>query len=410
LLWGGFCLASRDAQRLAGSGDGVGITRDLFSGRVVDTTGAGVGRAVVWIAIRGAPRTSEAWVGLVKSVSDANGDFAFGTNPDTTYLARYSELGVWAEGKGSASRQRLIRPKGPGKAVAVGLLVLESAVSMAVAVKTEGGEAVAGAQVALRLTDPSMTEGGTFATEYGYESVTDPEGRIVFESVYLPVNSECKVDVRSGALPLQRFRPALTADPHARGTYRVDLAIEEGASVSGRVEKADGEPAIGWRVAAQRPRARDPALNEWVTIDASGRFSLTRRVLRGSEVIVCTGRQVGPMRGSVSRMPLAMVPVDTSGGDVDMGTIRLPETDTLYLKVMRRAEPVTDGWIYLRRADRSHGNSSYRLQEGAVAIADVPMNVALRASVRVSVGEDREVEEEFEIPAGTRDRVLQVRR
>lgn len=232
-----------------------------ITGRVVDEDGLPVAGAELVLAPLPGP-AGPSGSGPFRALADADGRFRF---PDLPRGRRF-DLEVFREGYVSASLPGVeARPGSP--------LRIELRVGRALAGRVAGpdGEPVAEAQVSVVETTLVELEGSRFSQGLTRSHArTDEEGRFLLAALE-PGSVQLQVDA-----PGYRRRkvPGLQI-PEQGEAPAVEIALERGASIAGRVLDGQGRPARGAMVRAEGGHTGDGVLSfAGGHADAEGRYRL----------------------------------------------------------------------------------------------------------------------------------------
>jgi hypothetical protein len=216
------------------------------------------------------------------------------------------------------------------------------------------------------------------------QGVTDPEGG--FSIGGLPAGTY-EVVARKGTLAGSYERPLVLAPP---GEQRIVLAIDQGATIEGRVRTARGASVGSARLALGRwdfeTRRGDPA----GAADASGRFTIRGVLPEHTAVIALVGEQVSGSRR-----------IHVQPGDHISGVeIVVPETGELLALVLAEGQPASaEVSVWSARGGAGWQAMARTGSDGQARFATIP---AGKVVVEATDAEGRRAETLTEVGDGSR--------
>jgi len=260
---------TRAAGGKAAPGDPASAAGTAIRGVVVDGAGSPIAGAEVAASCEGAPAP-------FRAASGADGSFLLGgLDPGAVFL-----LGARAPGFAPGVTGG-VRP-GSGEV----RLTLLPPIRLSGRVRSPGGAARAGARVRVLLLYPGLAK-----PLGGMEVNADEEGRYAFAG--LPaVPGEAEASLQGSSSGPRRY------DPPAGGGGEVplDIVLDAGSAVAGRVLSEDGRPLEGVEVSARDPdgRARRSLTRDDGTFEVPGLAAEPLRVsARDPERLYLEGREEG---------------------------------------------------------------------------------------------------------------------
>jgi protocatechuate 3,4-dioxygenase beta subunit len=171
---------------------------------------------------------------------------------------------------------------------------LESARSLAGRVVGERGEPVVGASV--RCSETTVLPDGSQQTRSREEVRTDAEGRFVLSRV-----SPGKADLQASAPGYRSREVSQVQVPEDRETEPVEIVLEAGTSLEGRVLDSEGRPVRHARVQASVPGGKRFGFGEMA--DVEGRYEIVDLEPGPCEIEILLFE-----RGGTTRIPVEILP------------------------------------------------------------------------------------------------------
>jgi hypothetical protein len=282
-------------------------------------------------------------------------------------------------------------------------LVLERGVVGRVAVRWSDDALAKRVSVVVSLVDRQAQDVEGRAHLFSFEGHTDERGELAF-----------------GPVPDHEFRITVTAThPEAPPTVewgdsriprddRLELILPRGRDVCGRLVKAQGEPAVGYRVAPFALATGDPEVERAAHTDSTGHFTVAG--VDPEDAMIAIYDEPAPkssdpegyfayVRDRVGRLGKPLMIQEVPAGHDDLGTVTLPPLGTLTLRLEDgKGKHPLSGHAHWTHSQVSHGTcSSWAEADGILRLERIPLGVDIRVQVTFQDPEHGELEERVRI-------------
>jgi hypothetical protein len=384
----------------------------IVRGRVVGAEGKPVAGARVWLdndcaAMPAVGQARAGRHGALEELTDSAGKYVFSVTSHPG-LAQLREPALCAVRGQQVSRKVVLDWR--DQPVVAPDLVLRAGVVGRVRVLLDDGSAASGASVEITISEHAPEGADPRAGLHSFEGTTDERGELSFGPVADVEYQRIAVKATHPDAPVRwLWWDGVRVSP----TDPIEFSLTRGRTVRGRLLTPEGEPAVGYRLAAWSGETGDPHAKQAVTADADGRFEV-RGVGAAIAVYAAVPRPAASDLVARARARFAAVflghPLlirDVPTGCDDLGPVSIPTLGTLTVRFDdEHGAPVRNASAWWHRAGIIHGGSGCRSSADGILRADrVPLGIAIVLCVTFEHPQHGEMEQSFKIPEVTEEAI-----